>query len=95
MARKLLGVVIAVLSAGWLWPLWRAVDSFLYFWEVHGVTMLMNQVPNPLSGAGAGPAFFIMQTRSYAAIAISWFALVVFGWACFGVSRLFRRTLNA
>jgi hypothetical protein len=81
--------LVAILSAGWLLPLWFAIDNYLHFWQDPGVAMLMNHVPD-FQGAGGGPPILLMEARFYFAVSLIWLGVSVAGWSFVAASRLLR-----
>jgi hypothetical protein len=89
LARRIAALSIALLSVGWLVPLWAALDNYLHFWEQPGIELLIRSETN-YPGMGGGPAVLFMNTREYFTIANVWLAVVGTCWAYFGALTIMR-----
>jgi len=89
--RRIACLAIALLSVGWLVPLWLAIDHYLYFWEQPGVDLL-SRGKTSFQGMGGGPAVLLMFTRHYFTIAIVWFSLVAAFWSYLAASAFLGRS---
>lgn len=82
--RNALGFLVAILSAGWLVPLWLAVDACFSFWQAEAWPLLqglhpMNSFP------------FIHFARQCFTIAVVWLVIVVSIWSYAGYAGFVRR----
>jgi hypothetical protein len=73
--HKVLGVLIAIISAGWLFPLGLGVESYLDFWQSEGWPLLLSQ-QHPTNSFPY--IHFAAQCFRWAFL---WLAVVVFGWS--------------
>jgi hypothetical protein len=89
LARRIVAFAIALLSVGWLVPLWIALDNYLHFWEQPGIELLSRGETN-YPGMGGGPAVLFMITREYFTIATVWLAVVGTCWAYLGALTIIR-----
>ena len=89
--RRIACLAIALLSVGWLVPLWLAIDHYLYFWEEPGVDLLFRGTTS-FQGAGGGPAILVMFARHYFTIAMVWFGLVAAFWSYLAAIAFFGRS---
>ena len=75
--------LIALLSTGWLVPMWLGLRALLDFLDL--------EVSPRLLGRPVGNSFpFIDFARECFAVGFAWLALVVLGWAWVGVGTLRR-----
>lgn len=80
MRRKFLSVLVALFSAGWLFPMWLGVSTYLDFWEVEAWPLLDGDHP--------GNSFpFLSFARDCFAWGFSWLALALLFWAYIAFSR--------
>jgi len=89
--RRIACLAIALLSVGWLVPLWFAIDHYLYFWEQPGVDLLSRGTTS-FQGMGGGPAVLLMFARHYFTIAMVWFGLVAAFWSYLAATAFLRRS---
>lgn len=82
--RKTIGVLVAVLSAGWLVPLWLAVDTCFTFWQREAWPLLQGQHP-----VNSFP--FTHFAWQCFCVAFAWLAAVVLLWSYAGYVALVRR----
>jgi hypothetical protein len=74
MKKIILAILIAALSAGWVFPMWLGVIMYLQFWQSEGWPLLLGHPHlNSLD--------FLHEARTAFEIAFCWLAFVVFGWA--------------
>ena len=82
--NRAIGVLVSLLSAGWLVPLWLSVDTYLDFWRSVGLPLALNMHP-----ASSFP-YLEFATNCFG-ISMAWLALVVACWAYVAYSVLVRR----
>jgi hypothetical protein len=82
--HKARGFLVALLSAGWLFPLWLAVHAYLSFWQAEAWPLLQGQ--HPLNSFP-----FIHFAEQCFGIACAWLAAVVFGWSYAGYAAFMGR----
>jgi hypothetical protein len=75
--HRAIGILVAILSAGWLFPLWLAVHAYLSFWQVEAWPLLQDQHP-----MNSFP--FIRFAEQCFSITFAWLAVVVSGWSYAG-----------
>ena len=88
--QRLAALVIALLSVGWLVPLWTAVDHYLHFWQVPGLDLLSTG-KTYYPGMGGGPAILFMMAKESFTTAVVWFGFVAAFWSYVAAMRIFRR----
>lgn len=66
--------MVALLSAGWLVPLYLGVSAYLEFWRVEAWPLLAGQQP-----MNSFP--FLTFTRNCIAVSLAWLGLVLFSWS--------------
>ncbi len=88
--RRVGCLVIALLSVGWVVPLWTAVDRYLEFWQGPGMDLLTTGKSN-FQGWGAGPALLFMMARESFTTAVVWFGIVAAFWSYVAAIRIFGR----
>ena len=75
--HKAKGFLVAFLSAGWLFPLWLALHTYLSFWQA--------EVWPLLQGRHTINSFpFIHFADQCLSISFAWLAMVVLGWSYAG-----------
>jgi len=68
--------ILAVLSAGWLIPLWASVGAFLNYVDL--------TLRPEIVGTGFKTSFpFLQASRFFFAVAGIWLGCVIFAWAAF------------
>ncbi|RNF83589.1 hypothetical protein EER27_09350 [Lysobacter psychrotolerans] len=76
-------VAVAVLSAGWLVPLWMGVDIYLTFWQIEGWPLLRGEHP--------GNSFsFIQFAASCFKVSFVWLGMVICFWSYVGYAAFTR-----
>lgn len=81
--HRVLAVVVALLSAGWIVPLLLGVDAYLSFWQAEGWPLLL--------GKHSGNSFpFVHFAAQYLRVAFAWLGVIVFFWAYTGCVALGR-----
>ena len=88
--RRGVALTIALLSVGWLVPLWSAVDHYLQFWQVPGLDLLWTSKTD-YPGMGGGPAILFMIAKESFTTAVVWFGIVAAFWSYVAAMRIFRR----
>ena len=88
--RWFAALVVGVLSAGWIVPLWMAADGYLFFWQSPGMDLLFTGKTN-YPGMGGGPAVIFMIEREHLLQAMVWLGIVVAFWATVAALALFAR----
>jgi Na+/proline symporter len=86
--RRVACLLIALLSVGWLLPLWTAVDCYLQFWQEPGMDLLTTGKSHFL-GWGAGPPLLFMMARESFTRAVVWFGMVAAFWSYLAATRIF------
>ena len=81
---KILAILVAIFSAGWLFPLWLGVETYLSFWRVEGWPRLLGENP------GNSFTFFPFASSCFQ-LAFLWLGLVVTFWAYLGFTAYLRR----
>ncbi|HEY5802305.1 MAG TPA: hypothetical protein VIT90_01245 [Lysobacter sp.] len=72
--KTLISLAVALLSTGWLVPMWFGVDLYLQFWHSEGWPLLLNKPQlNSLD--------FLQSSSSCLKVGFVWLALVVFFWS--------------
>ena len=75
--KSALGLLVALLSIGWLAPLWLGVNTYLTFWEIEALPLIAGQHP--------GNSFaFIPFTRDCFMWAFLWLGAVLAFWSYLG-----------
>jgi hypothetical protein len=82
--HRVLAVIAALLSAGWIAPLLLGVDAYLSFWQVEGWPLLRGERP-----LNSFP--FLAFSGQCVRVALVWLGLVVFFWSYMGCVALARR----
>lgn len=73
--------ILAVLSAGWLIPLWASVGAFLNYVDL--------TVRPEIVGTGFKTSFpFLQASRFFFAVAAIWLACVIVAWSVFLIKAL-------
>ena len=75
--RMAKGFLVALLSAGWLFPLWLALHTYSSFWQAEALPLLQGRHP-----INSFP--FIRFADQCLNISFAWLALVVFCWSYAG-----------
>ena len=84
MRRRLIGAVVALLSAGWLFPMWLGVSTYLSFWSLEGGPMLL--------GRETGHSFpFLAFAGDCFSWGFAWLGVVVVFWSYLGFSAFLRQ----
>jgi hypothetical protein len=75
----ILRILVVVLSAGWLVPVWLGIDTYLTFWQIEGWPLLLGK-PN-------GNSFeFLGFAKSCIGVGVAWLGLALCFWAYVGFS---------
>ena len=82
--HRLFALLVSLLSAGWLFPLWLAVDTYLDFWRSVGLPLALGMRP------GSSFPFLEFATQCFG-IAMIWLALVVVLWSYIGFTAFSQR----
>ena len=82
--NRALAVFISLLSAGWVIPLWLAVDTYLDYWQSVGLPLSLGMRP-----VSSFP-YLEFAANSFG-IAMLWLGIVVASWAYAGRMCLNRR----
>lgn len=85
--HKTIGIVVAILSAGWLAPLWFAIDTCFAFWQGEAWPLLREQ--NPMNSFP-----FIHFAQQCFCVALVWLAIVVLCWSYAGYLSLVRHRVT-
>jgi len=82
--QRVLAVLVALFSAGWLFPFWLGVETYLSFWQVEAWPLIAGQHP--------GNSFpFIQFARDCFKWAFLWLGTVLAFWSYTGFSAFTRR----
>ena len=84
MKQKLIALIVALISVGWLVPLWLAVSSYLAFWQSEGLPLLHGQ--NPLNSFP-----YLAFVRSCFQFSMCWLFVVLLFWSYIGYLAINRR----
>lgn len=83
MRRKILCAFVALLSAGWLMPMWMGLSTYLEFWRAEAWPLLDGQHP--------GNSFpFLQFARDCFNWGFAWLAIAITFWAWLGCSAALR-----
>ena len=83
--KSILAVFVAILSIGWLVPLWLGVSTYLTFWEIEAWPLIAGDKP--------GNSFpFISFARDCFMWAFLWLAAVLAFWFYLGFQALNNRS---
>ncbi|MNW09332.1 hypothetical protein SAMN04487939_109102 [Lysobacter sp. yr284] len=81
--RRLSSALVAVFSAGWLFPIWLGVRTYLAYWRA--------EVPQLINGIPSGNSFpFLEFSKECFGWGLSWLAAVLALWSYIGFSALLR-----
>ncbi|QWF19064.1 hypothetical protein [Lysobacter capsici] len=81
--NTIVSAVVALLSAGWLFPMWLGVSTCLSFWSLEGGPML--------PGRQTGNSFpFLAFAGDCFAWGFAWLGVVVVFWSYVGFSAVLR-----
>ena len=83
MKNKLIALIVALLSAGWLFPLWLGIYTYLSFWQSEGWPLLQGKHP------GNSFPFLPFATNCFLT-ALLWLGIVIFFWSFLGYLRFLR-----
>ncbi|WP_295944747.1 hypothetical protein [uncultured Xanthomonas sp.] len=84
MKQRLLALAIALLSAGWVLPLWCGVEAWLTFWQRGGTASLQSGPP--------GDSFPYLAFASACSKVVSvWLAVAIGIWAYLGARACLRQ----
>lgn len=84
MRKRILSFIVALLSAGWLLPMYWGVVIYIDFWQLEGLPTL--------AGRETGNSFpFLSFARDCFFWAFVWLAVVVVFWAYLAFSSLLRQ----
>lgn len=72
--HRLVGVLVAVISAGWLLPLGLGIDAYLQYWRGEALPQLLSQ-PQPNSFP------YLHFATQCLHLSFLWLALVLGGWS--------------
>ena len=78
MKRTVLGLLLAILSAGWLAPLWLAVSSLFSYWHEEAMPLILHRT-------GTGPVNSLSHFQlaySSLEVAIIWLGAAIAVWSC-------------
>lgn len=82
--HRLFSIVVAIISVGWLIPLWLGVDTYMSFWHAEVLPRLLGESP-----ANSFP--YIAFAASCFKVAFLWLGLVICFWAYWAFSTNFGR----
>ena len=82
--QKAIAILVAILSAGWLIPLWLGVSTYLEFWRLEAWPFLVGQRP-----LNSFP--FLAFSRSCFAVSFIWLGMVIATWAYVAFNALVSR----
>lgn len=73
--HRIIGFFIALISTGWLIPLWLSFNAYLSFWHNEGAPLLYGETPNSNSLP------YLVFADDCFTTAMTWLGIVLFCWS--------------
>ena len=83
LVKRALAILVALLSAGWLFPIWLGAYTYLSFWQSEGWPLLRGEHP-----ANSFP--FLPSAITFFQVGFAWLAIVILFWSYLGFAHFVR-----